>query len=686
MSAKMYDTFKVNSPNVTYTDEAIISNYEYQTTTTTVEDGELVVKPVTAKYTFKTERKVPKMGCMIVGLGGNNGSTVVAGCIANREGLCWKTKSGVQKPNYFGSVIMASTIKLGSDENGRDSYIPLKNIVPMVHPNDIVFGGWDINSANLADAMERAEVLEYDLQRQLVPHMKEIRPLPSIYFPDFIAANQKDRANNVLTGTKKEQMEQIRRDIREFKTANALDKIVVIWSANTERFSAIIPGTNDTWANLEAAIARGDEEISPSTLFAVACILEDTPYINGSPQNTFVPGVTELALQRNVTIGGDDFKTGQTKIKSVLTDFLVSAGIKPVSIVSYNHLGNNDGKNLSAPQQFRSKEITKSNVVDDMIASNSILYKEGEHPDHVIVIKYVPYVGDSKRAMDEYTSQIFMGGHNTLVIHNTCEDSLLAAPIILDLVILAELADRISLKPQESQDYVSFHPVLSILSYLLKAPLVPEKANVVNALFKQRAAIENILKACVGLPPDNNMLLESQVKYRRNKEKEREEEENDLLVLGQQYKERDRVKMSETTTKDNPPPLAKAVFTKVDQLRPMTQGHNLVLKVLNTKIVIERDKEKKELISEAVVGDETGTIVLTVKNEQNEVVQPGNTIILRNGIIKVFNGFMRLYVNIWGNIKMAPEPATFEVNLIKDPRDINYRITNLIGLAKLIVV
>lgn len=131
------------------------------------------------------------------------------------------------------------------------------------------------------------------------------------------------------------------------------------------------------------------------------------------------------------------------QMKSVLVDFLVGAGIKPTSIVSYNHLGNNDGLNLSAPQTFRSKEISKSNVVDDMVTSNQILYKQGEHPDHLVVIKYVPYVGDSKRAMDEYTSEIFMGGRNTIVMHNTCEDSLLAAPIILDLVLLAELITRI---------------------------------------------------------------------------------------------------------------------------------------------------------------------------------------------------------------------------------------------------
>merc|ERR1711977_322514 len=159
--------------------------------------------------------------------------------------------------------------------------------------------------------------------------------------------------------------------------------------------------------------------------------------------------------------------------KSVMVDWLIAAGLKPSSIVSYNHLGNNDGKNLSAPKQFRSKEVSKSNVVDDMVASNPIFYAEGEHPDHVIVIKYVPYVGDSKRAMDEYTSEIFLGGRNTISMHNTCEDSLLATPIIYDLCILAEICERIEVKRQGAAEFEKFHPVLSLLSYLIKAPLVP---------------------------------------------------------------------------------------------------------------------------------------------------------------------------------------------------------------------
>ena len=181
-----------------------------------------------------------------------------------------------------------------------------------------------------------------------------------------------------------------------------------------------------------------------------------------------------LYRKRGVFIGGDDFKSGQTKIKSVLVDFLVSSGIKPESIVSYNHLGNNDGKNLSAPAQFRSKEISKSNVVDDMVQSNRILFENGEKPDHCVVIKYVPHVRDSKRAMDEYISSIFMNGSNTIVLHNTCEDSLLAAPIIIDLIILCELFERIKWKfaSESDESFESFESILSILSFLLKVSCV----------------------------------------------------------------------------------------------------------------------------------------------------------------------------------------------------------------------
>ncbi|XP_056598287.1 inositol-3-phosphate synthase 1-A-like [Triplophysa dalaica] len=501
---------KINSADVKYTEKHIESRYSYNSASVYKDGDTYTVTPSSSGFIFRTERKVPKLGVMLVGWGGNNGTTVTAAVLANKLGLTWKNKNGVQKPNYFGSFLQSSTVCLGSGPDG-DVHVPFRDLLPMVHPNDIVFDGWDISSWDLGRAMERARVLEWSLQEKLRPHMSQLNPRPSVYIPEFIAANQESRADNLIPGTKAEQVEQIRRDIRDFRQKSRVDKVIILWTANTERFCDVIPGLNDTSENLLNTIQMGGE-VSPSTMFAVASILEGCAFINGSPQNTFVPGAVELAVQQGVFIGGDDFKSGQTKIKSVLVDFLISAGLKPTSIVSYNHLGNNDGFNLSAPQQFRSKEISKSNVVDDMVRSNPILYKPGERPDHCVVIKYVPYVGDSKRAMDEYTSEIMMGGTNTIALHNTCEDSLLATPIILDLVILTELCQRITFCTQDDPVFQSFHSVLSLLSFLCKAPLVPQGAPVVNAFFKQRSCIENVMRACLGLPPQNHMQLEHKMK------------------------------------------------------------------------------------------------------------------------------------------------------------------------------
>uniref|UniRef100_A0A336M0U0 inositol-3-phosphate synthase n=1 Tax=Culicoides sonorensis TaxID=179676 RepID=A0A336M0U0_CULSO len=500
---------KVNSNKVKYCDDSIEVDYEYKTSVVQKNNDSVTVEPRDVALKIRTETKVPRVAVMLVGWGGNNGSTLTASLEANRRKLEWRTRTGIQKSNWFGSITQASTVLIGSDENGEDIYVPMNQILPMINPDDIVLDGWDISGLNLGESMRRAEVLDIGVQDQVYETLSKMKPRPSIYDPDFIAANQCDRADNLITGTKYEQYERIRQDIKDCKEKTGADKVIVLWTANTERFSEVRPGLNTTFHELMESLKNNESEISPSTIFAMASISEKCLYINGSPQNTFVPGVIEMAENYGVFIAGDDFKSGQTKLKSVLVDFLVSAGIKPTSIVSYNHLGNNDGKNLSAPQTFRSKEISKSNVVDDMVASNDILYQKDEHPDHCVVIKYVPYVGDSKRAMDEYTSQIMMGGHNTLVIHNTCEDSLLASPLILDLVILGELCTRIQIKRNEpNSEYAPFKSVLSLLSYLCKAPLVPKGTPVVNSLFRQRAAIENILKACVGLPPNSHMALE----------------------------------------------------------------------------------------------------------------------------------------------------------------------------------
>ncbi|KIM58522.1 hypothetical protein SCLCIDRAFT_1218650 [Scleroderma citrinum Foug A] len=517
----------VQSENTVYTDDHITARYSYRGADVVVADGQFTVTPTVKPFEFQTVRKVSKTGLMLIGMGGNNGSTLCATILANKHNMSWHTKEGIQQPNYIGSVLRASTVSIGTEPGtGKEVHVPISDVLPMVHPNDLVLGGWDISGLSMDKAMERARVLDYDLQRQVAPYLALLgRPLPSIYYPDFIAANQEARADNLIPGTDKQShLDHIRADIRKFKEENDLDRVVVFWTANTERYSDIIPGVNDTADNILASIRTSHSEVSPSTVFAVAAILEGSPFINGAPQNTFVPGVIQLAEREKSFIGGDDLKSGQTKLKSVLAEFLVNAGIKPLSIASYNYLGNNDGHNLSAERQFKSKEISKSNVVDDMVNANHLLYKpaapsatgktaKGEHPDHIVVIKYVPAVGDSKRAIDEYYSEIFCGGRQTINIFNECEDSLLATPLILDLTILAELLTRVQYRDLSAghAEFSPLYPVLSLLSYMCKAPLVKPGTDVVNSLGRQRNALDAFLKACIGLEANTDLLLETRI-------------------------------------------------------------------------------------------------------------------------------------------------------------------------------
>jgi myo-inositol-1-phosphate synthase len=212
------DLFTVISPNVTYTPNEIRSKYTYRTTIVDQSpDGKFVATPKETVYDFKVDRKVPKTGVMLVGWGGNNGTTVTAGIIANRRGLVWETREGPRAANYYGSVVMGSTMKLGTNaKTAKDVNIPFHDALPMVHPNDLVIGGWDISGLNLAAAMDRAAVLEPTLKAQVKKEMASMVPLPSIYYPDFIAANQEDRADNVIPGTKAslDHVEHIRKDIR----------------------------------------------------------------------------------------------------------------------------------------------------------------------------------------------------------------------------------------------------------------------------------------------------------------------------------------------------------------------------------------------------------------------------------------------------------------------------------------
>ena len=246
------ESFKIQSPDVHYHNDYIEAKYVYRSTLVDSSSGFVIPKEET--YIFRTTSKVPKTGIMFVGWGGNNGSTLTAGIIANQKNISWNTKEGIHYPDYFGSLTQASTVRLGLNSSGQSVYIPFKSMLPMVNPNDLVISGWDISNMNLAESMVRSQVLDYNLQQQLYPLMENFKPLPSIYSPDFIATNQKDRADNIIKGNKKQQLEQIRQDIRQFKLNNKLDKVIVLWTATTERFSEVREGLNMTANEVLASI------------------------------------------------------------------------------------------------------------------------------------------------------------------------------------------------------------------------------------------------------------------------------------------------------------------------------------------------------------------------------------------------------------------------------------------------
>lgn len=239
--------FTVNSPNVTYTDSEIKSRYTYRTTDVTKgADGQYVATPKDTVYDFKVERKVPKTGVMLVGWGGNNGSTITASIIANRRGLSWQSREGPVKANYYGSILLGSTMKLGTDsETAKDVNIPFNQVLPMVHPDNLIVGGWDISGMSIADSMDRAQVLEPTLKDQVRKEMSSLVPLPSIYYPDFIAANQEGRADNVIPGDKacNAHVERIRKDIQYVARTQPLRPFTVMFQYTNQCAGSSRPPT-----------------------------------------------------------------------------------------------------------------------------------------------------------------------------------------------------------------------------------------------------------------------------------------------------------------------------------------------------------------------------------------------------------------------------------------------------------
>ena len=452
--------------------------------------------------------KNKKLGVMIVGLCGNNGSTFIAGLLASKKKLSWENKNGKHQVEFLGSLSQFGSVNLGYDTKDKVVSKLIKEMVPIRDTKDIIISGWDIINDDLYTSCKKNKVIDPDLLYKLKPDLESIGPLSSICYEGFIASNQEKKCNNLKNNnSKKEDLESIKKDIENFKKTNNLDKVIVLWSASTEKMNEIENFNKD---ELLKEINNNSNLISPSLIFAVASIQSKCIFINTSPQNTITKGILELANEYNTFVGGNDLKSGQTKLKSVLVDFLASSGIRPLSIVSYNHLGNNDGLNLSEKAQFESKEITKKNVIDDVVSENPILFR-GKRPDHEVVIKYVPSVGDAKRAIDEYYSELFLDGRNILSIYNLCEDSLLAVPILLDIVLFSELFSRIYFKIEDDDLCNSFSTNLSLLSFFFKAPVEDNNHPVINSFFKQRYGLENFIKACCGIPINDFINLHKRI-------------------------------------------------------------------------------------------------------------------------------------------------------------------------------
>ncbi|SBT36443.1 myo-inositol 1-phosphate synthase [Plasmodium ovale wallikeri] len=477
--------------------------------------GEIICKNVKSTYEIMVEKiKEKKLGVLIVGIGGNNATTMLGGICANSYNHSYINKYDIKKPNYLGSIFLSSNMRLGYDKEKREhTYCPIHKLTEIFNPENIIYGGWDINNLNIKDCLVRNKVFETDLVEKIKHHLDYI-PLKSVYFKgNFIAPNQQKRVNNLLTGNNKlDILNKVRNQIKNFKKVNNLSDIIILWSGNTEKNIPYIEGVNDTFENLLHACKDNHTSVSPSIIYALAAVLENCPFINSSPQNTLVNAIVQLAQQKGVFIIGNDLKTGQTKIKNFLLDFYFGTGkpsrearwqpsprIAATAADSCHHRTPRHTTALHRAPPFplqgssrrASKKISKSNLICDYVKANEHMYVEDnvknalsfqeeqyckgdslvdcttENDDmqdeyayaemiekqkvnSEIVIKYVPYVGDDKKAIDEYISEIFMNGKNTISIYNVCQDSLLASPILIDLILLVELAQRVYFKTDTS--------------------------------------------------------------------------------------------------------------------------------------------------------------------------------------------------------------------------------------------
>ena len=412
-----------------------------------------------------------KLGVLIPGMGAV-ATTFIAGVFAVRRGLA--------RP--IGSLTQMGTIRLGKRTEKRVPMI--KDFVPLVGLENLEFGGWDIFPDSAYEAALKARVLERGLLDQLKDELEAVRPMKAVFERQYV--KRLDGPNRKQGRSKMDLAEQLREDIRSFKRSRKLDRLVMVWCGSTEIY--IEPGAvHQDVASFEKGLRENDPAISPSMIYAYAAIQEGVPYANGAPNLTVdIPALQELARKKKVPIAGKDLKTGQTLMKTILAPGLKARMLGLRGWFSSNILGNRDGEVLDDPDSFKSKEVSKLGVLDYILQPELYpdLYKDFYHK---VRIHYYPPRGDDKEGWDNIDIFGWLGYPMQIKVDFLCRDSILAAPLVLDIALFLDLAARSAMSG--IQEWLSFY---------FKSPMVAPGLYPEHDLFIQLKKLKNTLRHLKG--------------------------------------------------------------------------------------------------------------------------------------------------------------------------------------------
>ena len=408
-----------------------------------------------------------KLGILIPGIGAVS-TTFMAGVEAVKRGL------GVP----VGSLTQLATIRLGKRTDNRTPYI--RDFVPLAKLDGLVFGGWDIFEDTAYEAAANARVLEPSLLEKVREPLDAIRPMKAVFDSEYV--RRINGPNVKQTGSKMDKAEMLMEDSRNFKSTSGADRLVMIWCASTEVFHRPAP-VHATLKDFECGLMKNDPEIAPSQIYAYAALKSGVPFANGAPNlTTDTPALLELARDREIPICGKDFKTGQTFMKTLLAPGLKARMLGMSGWFSTNILGNRDGEVLEDPGSFKTKEETKLSVLEQILQPH--LYPElYKNLYHAVRINYYPPRGDAKEGWDNIDIFGWLGYPMQIKIDFLCRDSILAAPLVLDLVLFLDLAQRAGLKG--IQEWLSFY---------FKGPMTAPGLYPEHDIFIQLMKLKNTLR------------------------------------------------------------------------------------------------------------------------------------------------------------------------------------------------